>query len=72
MSRAVAIGDARRLAGYGLAGTLVMDAATPAEVERAWSRVGDAGLVVLTPESHAVLEARLDDRDDLVWVVLPW
>ncbi len=62
--RAVAIGDARRLAGYALAGAVVLDEPTE-------GALADAGLLVLTPEAYAELAARLAERDDLVWVVLP-
>jgi len=72
MSRAVAIGDERRLAGYALAGADVQHAVAPAEIEAAWGGLDDAvGLVVLTPESYAVLEPRLAERGNLVWAVLP-
>ena len=72
MSRAVAIGDELRLAGYALAGAEVRHAVAPAEIEAAWTGLDDAvGLVVLTPESHAVLEPLLAERGDLVWAVVP-
>ena len=72
MSRAVAIGDELRLAGYSLAGAEVYHAVGPADVEAAWDGLNDTvGLVVLTPESYAVLELRLAERGDLVWAVVP-
>jgi vacuolar-type H+-ATPase subunit F/Vma7 len=72
MSRAVAIGDRRRLAGYALAGALAVSADSPQAIEAAWERLGeDATLLVLTPEARAQLEARLASREDLIWVVLP-
>jgi len=72
MSAAVAIGDPRRLDGYALAGADVLGAATEAEVEAAWARVGeDTRLVVLTAEAHAVVAERLAERDTLVWAVMP-
>ena len=72
MSRAVAIGDELRLAGYALAGAEVVHAVAPAEVEAAWEGLDDAvALVVLTPESHSVLEPRIVERGDVVWAVVP-
>jgi hypothetical protein len=72
MSRAVAIGDGLRLAGYALAGAELRHAVAPAELDAAWAGLDDdVGLVVLTPESYAALEARLAEREDLIWAVLP-
>ncbi|HEY7691272.1 MAG TPA: hypothetical protein VH816_02925 [Gaiellaceae bacterium] len=72
MSLAVAIGDELRLGGYALAGAEVHHAVDPADVEAAWERLDDGvGLVVLTPDSYAVLESRLSERSRLVWAVVP-
>lgn len=72
MSRAVAIGDELRLAGYALAGAEVRHAVTPAEVEAAWAGLDrDVGLLVLTPESYTALEPLLAERGGLVWAVVP-
>jgi vacuolar-type H+-ATPase subunit F/Vma7 len=72
MSRAVAIGDERRLAGYALAGAEVRHAVTPEQAIAAWAELaGEAALLVLTPEAHDALAGRLGERDDLVWVVVP-
>ncbi|HET8652513.1 MAG TPA: V-type ATP synthase subunit F [Gaiellaceae bacterium] len=72
MKTALAIGDGRRLAGYALAGALVAPAATPEEARAALGAFDhDIGLVILTPEAGAALEAQLAERDDLVVVVLP-
>jgi vacuolar-type H+-ATPase subunit F/Vma7 len=72
VSRAVAIGDARRLAGYALAGAEVVEASSRDEAEAALARVDDElGLLVLTPEAHSALATALEGRDDLVWVVIP-
>jgi vacuolar-type H+-ATPase subunit F/Vma7 len=71
MSRAVAIGDGRRLAGYALAGALVVPV-TPDEAVDAWETLpDDVGLVLLSPEVEAVLAPRLEEREDVVWAVLP-
>ena len=72
MSRAVAIGDERRLAGYALAGARVQSASSPEEIADAWAGLDeDAALLVLTPEARDVLAPLLAERDDLIWVVLP-
>jgi vacuolar-type H+-ATPase subunit F/Vma7 len=72
MSRAVAIGDERRLGGYALAGAQVRHAASSAEARAAWAEVADeAGLLVLTREAYEALAATLGERDDVVWVVVP-
>jgi vacuolar-type H+-ATPase subunit F/Vma7 len=72
MSEAVAIGDGRRLAGYTLAGAEVLAAATAAEIDAAWERVGDdVRLLVLTREAYDLLAERLLERDRVVWAVLP-
>ncbi len=71
MSEAAAIGDELRLGGYALAGVEVVHAAAPAEVEVAWQSLSeDVGLLLLTPEAHAVLCARLPESG-LVWAVVP-
>ena len=71
MSAAAAIGDARRLAGYGLAGAIVHDARSAADVEAAWDALGDdTVLLVLTPDAHDALAPRLTERR-VVWAVLP-
>lgn len=72
MSRAAAIGDERRLAGFALAGATVVHAATRAEVESAWSALpDDIVLVVLTSDAFEVVEPRLAERSGLVWAVMP-
>jgi len=72
MSRAVAIGDELRLAGYALAGAEVYHALAQADLEAVWDGLDDAvGLVVLTEDSYAVLEPRLSERGGLVWAVVP-
>ncbi len=72
MSRAVAIGDERRLGGYALAGAEVVPATTTGTVTAAWEALDDdVALVVLSPEAHAVLAGRLGERPTVVWAVLP-
>jgi vacuolar-type H+-ATPase subunit F/Vma7 len=72
MSRAVAIGDERRIAGYGLAGAEVLPAKDGRSVVAAWDALGDdVALVILTPSAQAALQDRLGDEGRRVWVVLP-
>jgi len=72
MSRAVAIGDERRLGGYALVGAEVVPAATAGEVTAAWEALAeDVAVVVLSPDAHEVLAGRLDERPSVVWAVLP-
>lgn len=72
MSRAIAIGDERRLRGYALAGADVVPATTADEVNAAWDALAeDVAVVVLSPDAHAVLAGRLDERPSVVWAVLP-
>jgi hypothetical protein len=71
VSSAVAIGDARRLAGYALAGALVVPAA-PEEAIAAWESLPEeVALVLLSPDVEPVLAPRLGERPEVVWAVLP-
>ena len=71
MSTIAAIGEARLLDGYALAGVSVL-AAEGADAQRAaWNRLEPGvGLVLLTDESRRSLEDVLDDRSDLLWIVV--
>jgi len=72
MSRAVAIGDERRLAGYRLAGAEVWPAVSRLDAVAALAELGDdVGLLVLTPDAHAALEPLLAGHEGLVWAVIP-
>jgi vacuolar-type H+-ATPase subunit F/Vma7 len=72
MSSAAAIGDAQRLAGYALAGAVVLGASTASEIEDAWARLDeDTSLVVLTPDAHALLGERLGEHGAIIWAVVP-
>ena len=72
MSRAVAIGDERRLGGYALAGVEVAPAADAGDAAAAWQALADdVALVVLDPPAYAALAPRLDERPNVVWAVLP-
>lgn len=72
MSRAAAIGEEVRVAGYGLAGVEVHPAEDAAEVTAAWDALADdVACVILTQNAHATLSERLAERPRVVWTVLP-
>ena len=72
MSGAVAIGEPRRLAGFALAGVDVRTAESAQAVLREWEALGrDVGLLILTSEAAAALEAKRPEKEDIVWVTLP-
>ena len=72
MSRAAAIGEDLRLAGYALAGVEVLAAEDAAQARAAWERLpGDVGCLILTASSRTALAARLAERPQLVWAVVP-
>ena len=72
MSGVVAIGEARRLAGFALAGVDVRTAEDAQAVHDEWDELErDVGLLILTPEAAAALERRRSEREDIVWVSLP-
>lgn len=70
--KAVAIGDELRLGGYALAGAAVRHAGSAAEAVAAWEALEDGvALLVLTRPAHDALSARLDERPELLWAVVP-
>jgi hypothetical protein len=72
VSRAAAIGKDVRLAGYGLAGVEVLAAEDTAETLAAWERLpDDVACLILTPAARAALAARLAERPQLVWAMVP-
>jgi len=72
MSTVVALGRDHRLVGFVLAGVRVVDAATEAEIERAWDNLDDdVGLVILSADAAAALRPNLADRPDVLTVELP-
>lgn len=72
MSGVVAIGEARRLAGFALVGVDVRAAENAQAAQDEWDELGrDVGLLILTPEAAAALEERRSEREDIVWVSLP-
>jgi hypothetical protein len=72
MSRAAAIGEDVRLAGYGLVGVDVHAAESPETIIAAWDALGDdVACLILTPAARAALGERLAERPRLVWAVTP-
>jgi vacuolar-type H+-ATPase subunit F/Vma7 len=72
MSSVAAIGERERVQGFGLAGALTREAATPAEVRQAWSELPhDVAVVVLTPAAAQALADEPPRRAAPLTVVLP-
>ncbi len=58
MGTVVAIGEAVKTAGFGLAGAIVFECETAAEVRQAWDALPDDVLtVILTPAAKEALRA---------------
>lgn len=72
MSRVAAIGRPSEVAGFALAGALVLPARTEAEVRAAWAGLPDDVVVVVltTRASQALSDARARPRAPLT-VVMP-
>jgi vacuolar-type H+-ATPase subunit F/Vma7 len=72
VSRAAAIGEDVRLAGYALAGVEVHAAEDEDAARSAWEELPrDVACVILTSRARAALGGRVEDRRDLVWAVVP-
>jgi vacuolar-type H+-ATPase subunit F/Vma7 len=72
VSRAAAIGEDVRIAGYGLAGVEIHAAEDAAAVFAAWDALAeDVACVILTPAAGEMLRERLGERPRVVWAVLP-
>lgn len=72
MSRAVAIGEAARVAGYALAGVEIRPVESPVAALNAWRTLeDDTQLVLLTPAAADALVGLLITSTDRIWVVLP-
>jgi vacuolar-type H+-ATPase subunit F/Vma7 len=72
VTRAVSIGEAARVSGFGLAGVEVLPAEDVETVVRTWSALSeDVSLVILTPMARAALGERLDGWTGALWTVLP-
>ncbi|HUY40393.1 MAG TPA: hypothetical protein VMV82_02360 [Candidatus Dormibacteraeota bacterium] len=72
MGQVVALGEAVRVAGFALAGAGVVVADGPAAVRDAWRALpGDVVVVVLTPAAAASLGGAVEDRGEVLTVVMP-
>ena len=72
MGTAVALGEARRVEGYALAGAVPVVAEDPAAVRAAWAALGeDTTLVILTPAAATALGDAVPASGHPLTVVLP-
>jgi len=72
VSRAAAIGEDVRVAGYALAGVEVHPAEDVQGCQEAFDRLpGDLACLILTPAARSALGARLLERPSLLWVEVP-
>ena len=72
MSRAAAIGEDVRVAGYALAGVEVHPAEDAQGCQEAFDRLPqDLACLILTPAARTALGARLLERPSLLWVEVP-
>jgi vacuolar-type H+-ATPase subunit F/Vma7 len=67
----VALGERRDLDGFALAGARVVTASGAGVIE-VWRHLDDdVGLVILTESAARTLDDELDDRPDVLTVVVP-
>jgi vacuolar-type H+-ATPase subunit F/Vma7 len=72
VSRVVAIGRDSRLAGYALAGAVLIAADGPAAVTEALEQLAaDVALVILEADPGGAALAELERRPGVVWCSLP-
>jgi vacuolar-type H+-ATPase subunit F/Vma7 len=72
MGTIAVIGEAVRTAGFGLAGAIVFECETPAEVRQAWDALPDQVLaVILTPAADAALRPYAGREASRPVVVMP-
>ena len=75
MAHVAVLGERTRVAGFALAGAVVMVADDAAEVRRAWAglladRAADVEVLVLTQRAAAALPPGFADRDRPLTVVM--
>jgi vacuolar-type H+-ATPase subunit F/Vma7 len=64
MGTIAVVGEAVRTRGFGVAGAMVFEADTAADVIDAWESLpDDVVAVILTPDAAAALRSRHRDRD---------
>lgn len=72
MGAIAVIGEGVRVRGYALAGAAVGSAATDHEIVAAWDALpDDVACLILTEAARTALAARLHERADLLWAVVP-
>jgi vacuolar-type H+-ATPase subunit F/Vma7 len=72
MSTVVALGSGDDLDGFALAGARVVTATTESAITEVWRELDrDVGLVILSADAARVLATILDDRPDVLTVVMP-
>jgi vacuolar-type H+-ATPase subunit F/Vma7 len=72
VARIAAVGEDARIAGFALAGALIVPAETPDDVRAAWEALpADVGLVVLTPAAATAMAPDLDDPGARLTAVMP-
>jgi vacuolar-type H+-ATPase subunit F/Vma7 len=72
VSRVVSLGEKRALEGFTLAGVELIPAETPEEARAGFSRL-DPGVavVILTRASRDAVADLLEERQEVIWTVLP-
>lgn len=72
MGTIAVIGESVRTSGFGLAGAIVFECETPAEVGQAWDGLPDHVLtVILTPAANDSLRSHIDRDANPPVVVMP-
>jgi vacuolar-type H+-ATPase subunit F/Vma7 len=72
MSRAAAIGEPARTAGFALAGALVFPAENAEEASAAWASLpADVAVLILTPQAAAWLGVAPRTRQEVLLAVMP-
>lgn len=72
MSRVAVIGEEARIHGFALAGVATHPAENDEEARSAWRSLGtDVAVVILTPSAADRLAGQLDQRPEVLTVVMP-
>jgi vacuolar-type H+-ATPase subunit F/Vma7 len=72
VSRAAAIGEQARVAGYALAGVEVLAAEDAEAARAAFAALGtDVACLFVTTSARRALGALPEERPELVWAVIP-
>jgi vacuolar-type H+-ATPase subunit F/Vma7 len=72
VSRVAVIGEEARIQGFALAGVITCPAETEDEARAAWRSLTDeVAVVILTPRAAGRLTDHLEQRPDVLTVVMP-